>query len=222
VPRNSAWARLTKRFEPVLNAKEGKGLKVEIDGDGSGALLAIRLESPQHLSYGAIADRYVRVDFTGRRQYTLVETESSRWSDYQWNDGRHFYGVYRELVTFRALESVSLWLQDLPPGRETTIRVGPILALPLRPVAVKNPRLTINGHVLEFPVELVPGSWIEANSKDDCQVFGAKGEPLGKATPRGEWPTLRPGSNSAGFGCSAAGESNPRARITFLEYGDLL
>jgi hypothetical protein len=59
LPRNASWARLEKRFEPPLNAREGKALGVEIDGDGSGALLAIRLESPQHLAYGAITDRYV-------------------------------------------------------------------------------------------------------------------------------------------------------------------
>jgi hypothetical protein len=220
--RPAAWAKLTKRFEPPLNAKAAKALGLEIEGDASGVLLAIRLESPQHLSYGAIADRYVRVDFTGRRHFTLVETESSRWSDYQWNDGKHLYGVYRELVNFQALESVSLWLQDLPAGRQTKIRVGPIRALPLQPVPVKSPRLTLNGQTLEFPVELAPGSWIEANGKDDSRVFGPKGEPLGKVIPRGDWPTLRAGSNSAGFGCSAAGESNPRARITVFEYGDLL
>jgi len=219
---HAAWARLQKRFEPPLNAKEGKALGLEIEGDASGALLAIRLESPQHISYGAIADRYVRVDFTGRRQFTLVETESSRWSDYQWNDGKHFYGVYREQVNFGALETISLWLQDLPAGSDTKIRIGPIRALPLRPVPVKSPRLTINGQTLEFPVELAPGSWIEANGKEDSQVFGPKGELLGKVMPRGDWPTLRAGANSAGLGCSASGDSNPRARVTVFGYGEVL
>jgi hypothetical protein len=222
VPRNAAWARLEKRFEPPLNAKEGKALAVEIDGDGSGALVAIRLECPQHISYGAIADRYVPINFTGRRTFTLVETESSQWSDYTWNDGKHLYGVYRELVNFGALESASIWLQNLPTGRETRIRIGPIRALPLRPTQVKNPRLTINGQTLELPVELAPGNWIEGNSMDDCLVYGQKGEALGKIVPRGDWPRLRNATKSAGFDCAEAGEIKPRARVTIFGYGDVL
>ena len=84
------------RFSPLLNLKERQGLGVEIEGDGSGALLAIRLESPRAIAYGAIADRYINVDFIGRRFFSLAETESSRWSDYVWNDGKSPYNAYRE------------------------------------------------------------------------------------------------------------------------------
>jgi len=214
VPRNAAWARLTKRFEPWLNLKEHEALSVEVEGDGSGALLAIRLESPNHIAYGAVADRYINVDFTGRRRFTLVETESGRWSDYGWNDAKYLYHVYREIVDFGTIESVSVWLQNLAPGRETKVRIGPIRALPMRPVAVTNPKLTVGGKTIEFPVELAPGSWIEGNNPDDCAVYGAKGEPLGKVTPRGDWPVLPGGSNPFQFSCESGDEPKPRARVT--------
>src|SRR5262249_19570960 len=75
-PSKGAWFRLERRFQPVLDLKNNQALSLEVEGDGSGALLAIRLESPNHISFGAVADRYVALDFTGRRTLTLVETES--------------------------------------------------------------------------------------------------------------------------------------------------
>jgi hypothetical protein len=222
VPRNAAWARMTKRFEPLLNLKEHEALGVEVEGDGSGALLAIRLESPPHLAYGAVADRYINLDFTGRRRFSLVETESERWSDYVWNDAKHLYQVHREIVDFGAVESVSVWLQNLPPGRETKVRIGPIRALPMRPVVVTNPKLTLGGKTLEFPVELAPGSWIECNGPKDCAMFSAKGEPLGKVTPRGDWPVLPSGLSLLQFSCESGDGLSARARVTVFNSGEEL
>src|SRR6185503_2850381 len=113
VARNAAWVRLEKRFEPVLNLKERQALGVWIEGDSLGEVVAFRLESPRPVAFGAVADRYVTVDFTGRRFVTLVETESARWSDFVWNDGKGVYNVYRETIDFGAIESASVWLQNL-------------------------------------------------------------------------------------------------------------
>ena len=219
VPRNAAWVRFERSFSPLLNLKERQGLGVEIEGDASGALLAIRLESPRAIAYGAIADRYINLDFTGRRFFSLAETESSRWSDYVWNDGKHPYNAYRETIDFGAIESLSVWLQNLAPGQETKCRLGPILALPLRAGAVKNPRLTVGEKPLEFPVELASGSWIECNGLDDCAAYGSRGEPLGKVTPRGEWPTLNAGVATIQFSCDSTNALKPRARVTVFSRG---
>jgi hypothetical protein len=222
VARNAAWVRLEKRFSPVLNLKERQGLGIVIEGDGSGALVAIRLESPRALAFGAIADRYINVDFTGRRAFSLVETESARWSDYIWNDGTSLYNAYRETIDFGAIESVSVWLQGVPPGRETRCRLGPIRALPLRPGVVKNPKLTIGGATIEFPIELASGSWLECNGPSDCAAYGSKGEPMGKVTPRGNWPTLPAGIAPLQFACESGNAAQPRARITVFCQGDEL
>jgi hypothetical protein len=222
VARNAAWARVERRFEPLLNLKDGQTFDVEIEGDGSGAVLAFRLESPAHIAYGAVADRYVPLDFTGRRRFTLVETESTRWSDYVWNDGKHLYHVYREGVNFGAIESLSVWLQNLPTGCETKCRIGPLRALPMRSGSVKNPKLTVEGKTIEFPVELASGSWIECNGLDDCAVYGPKGESLGKVTPRGDWPVLRAGESAAQFSCETSDGAQPRARVTVSGLGEEL
>ena len=214
VERRGAWAKWEKRFDPVFDAKNGKALMVEVEGDGSGALLAIRLESPQHIGYGAIADRYITLDFTGRRKFTLVETESTRWSDFVWNDGKHPYGVYRELVQFAALESVGVWLQNLPPDCEVRVGLGPITAVPLVSAPVVNPRIRRGDRTVEFPVTLTSGSWIEANGPGDCSVFGPKGESLGSVTPRGDWPEFEVGLNRLGFESAGENGSPARAKIT--------
>jgi hypothetical protein len=222
VPRNAAWARMEKTFEPSLNLAEGQALSVEIEGDGSGAVLVFRLESPAHLAYGAVADRHVVVDFTGRRRITLVETESSRWSDFVWNDASHLYHAYRETVSFGAINSLSLWLQNLAPGRETKIGLGSIRALPLRAAAVTNPKLSVGGQGVEFPIALASGSWIECNGPEDCLVYGPKGEALGKVTPRGTWPEIPRGTTLLKFSCGPAADTPPRARVTVFHQGDEL
>lgn len=214
VPRHAAWARWEKRFDPPLAAPDDQALGVEIEGDGSGAVLAFRLESPRHLRHGAIADRYVTLDFTDRRRVTLVETESSRWSDYVWNDGKHLYHAYRETIDFGALESLSVWLQNLPPGRTTRIGVGPITALPLQPTVVAHPSLTLGGQTLHLRIRLEPGSWIEALGPEDCLAYDAKGKALGKVDWEGSWPHVPPGTHRVRFDVAEAGVPAARARVT--------
>ncbi|MSU59330.1 MAG: hypothetical protein EXS35_14365 [Pedosphaera sp.] len=222
VARNAAWVRLEKHFEPLLNIKDGQALAVEVEGDGSGAVLAFRIECPSHIAYGAVADRYVTLDFTGRRQFTLVETESTRWSDYVWNDNKHLYHTYRETVNFGAIDSFSVWLQNLPAGRETKVSLSPIRTLPLRATALTNPKITVEGKPIEFPVKLASGSWIEANGPDDCTVYGAKGESLGKVTPRGDWPMCPLGVSVVTFSSEPGDGPQPRARIVVFNQGDEL
>lgn len=219
VPRNAAWIRLEKKFDPPLNAHEHKALRFEVQGDGNGTLLAVRLQSPKHTSYGAIADRYLPLDFTGRRKITLVETESSRWSDYVWNDGKHMYNVYRETIDFGAIESVELWLISIPPNSCTTISVGPVYAVPLVVGCADELQLTVNDQTITFPARLESGCWLEADGPTECTVYGQNGETLGKVTPRGRWPQLENGVNDFTFKCRACTEHHTRIRVTVYAVG---
>jgi hypothetical protein len=221
VPRQAAWTRFRKVFKPVLNLKERQGLGLWIEGDGQGEIIALRLESPQHLAFGAIADRYVTVDFTGKRWFTLVETESARWNDFTWNDGKSLYNVYRETVDFAAIETAEVWLQNLPPAKPIKCRLGPIKALPLLQGAVVNPTFTVNGLTTHFPVTLLSGQWLEYGP-DACVHYGAKGEALGVVTPTGKGPTVNQGPNQVTFSCSPTNGPSPRAKLTFFTHGPIL
>jgi hypothetical protein len=222
VPRNAAWVRLEKRFDPPINLKDHQGLNVTIASETGGAMAAVRLESPHHMAYGAVADYYIDLVPKVCRRFNLVETESSRWSDYVWNDSKGLYNVYRETINFGAVESISLWLQNIEPGREIKVSVGSVSAVPLRPVVLKNPKLAMGDKSIEFPVELLPGSWVECNGPDDCAIYGSKGETLGKVKPRGDWPTLKQGVTQVEFSCDLGDTVRPRARVTFFTHGEEL
>jgi hypothetical protein len=203
-----------------LKGQQALGLWVE--GDGLGEILAIRLESPRHLAFGAVADRYLTVDFTGRRLVALVETESARWSDYVWDDGKSAYNVYRETIDFGAVESVSVGFQNLPPGKEAKCRLGPVKALPMVPGTVKNPTITINGTAVELPVEMTSGCWVELDGPETGTLYGPKGERLQAVGPGVPWPMLQAGDNAVQFSCSPGTGPSPRVRVTVFCRGELL
>ena len=204
VPRNAAWARLDRKFDPRLNLKDRQALGLWVEGDGLGEIIAIRLESPRHISFGAVADHYITVDFTGRRFFTLVETESARWSDYVWNDGKSLYNVYRETINFGEVESVSIWYNNLPPDKEVRCLISAVKAFPMVPCEVKNPAITINEKTISFPVEIQSGGYLEFNGSNDCTLYGPKGQTLAKVVPQGEAPLLLKGQNHVLFSCDPA------------------
>jgi hypothetical protein len=219
VARRAAWVRYQKLFKPTLNLKARQALGLWIEGDGLGEMIAIRLESPQHLAFGAVADRYVTVDFTVKRWFNLVETESARWSDYTWNDGKGVYNLYRETIDFGAVESVGIWCQNLPPGKEVRCAIGPVQALPMLPGTLKNPAITIDGATLAFPAQLTSGSWIEYHGSGDCVLYGPKGEILGKLATLGARPVLHAGRNRVQFACAPTNGPSPRVKVTLFTDG---
>jgi len=192
---------------------------VWVEGDGLGEIIAIRLESPHHISYGAVADRYITVDFTGRRFFTLIETESDRWSDYVWNDGKWAYNTYRETIRFDMVESMSLMYNNLPPEKEAKCIIGPVKALPMVPGMVKNPTLTVNGSTITFPVEISSGSYLEFNSDKDCILYGPTGEMIANVVPNGASPVLREGINAVQLSCDQM-EPAPRLKVVVISHGD--
>jgi hypothetical protein len=222
VPRNAAWARIDRQFESTLNLKKHQAIGVRIDGDGLGEIIAIRLESPRHISFGAVADRYVTVDFTGPRLLTLVETESIRWSDYVWNDGKWLYNVYRESVNFGAIESLSIWYNNLPRDKQTTCSIGPIKAVPMVACTVKNPKVIVNDKTIAFSVEMQSGSYLEFKSENDCILYGSKGEIVSRVTPDGDIPVLSAGENDIRFSCDSADGPAPRLKLTIISHGEPL
>lgn len=219
VPGNAAWARLDRKFEPCLNLKNHKAIGVWIEGDGQGQIIAIRLESPRHISFGAVADRYITVDFTGPRLFTLVETESSRWSDYVWNDGKWLYNVYRETIDFGTVESLSIWYNNLAKDKQTKCIIGPIKAMPMVACTVKNPSVTVNGKAIVLPIKMQSGSYLEFGAGNDCILYNSKGEMLTKVRPDGAVPLFSTGENEIRFSSNAVDGPAPRVKLTVISHG---
>jgi hypothetical protein len=222
VPRNGAWARLDRRFESCLDLKGREAIGLWVEGDGRGQIIALRLESPRHSSHGAVADRYITVDFNGRRQLTLIETESSRWSDYVWNDAKGLYNVYRETVDFGTIESLSIWYNNLPKGQEAQCVIGPVKALPMVTCTVSNPTVSVNGMSIILPTAMSSGSYLEFNVDGGCMLYGTKGELLTQVSPEGQVPLLSTGENQIGFSCDAVDGPTPRVKLTVISHGQPL
>jgi hypothetical protein len=221
-PPNASWTRLDRTFTPWLDLSKQQALGVWVYGDGRGELLGFRLESPKHISYGAVADRYITVDFTGWRYCELVETESVRWSDHTWNDGKWLYNVYRETIDFGHVESLGVWMNDIPSGKTAECLISPVKALPLVSNTVTNPSLTVGGKTLVFPVEMSSGSYLEFNSPGDCKLYGPKGEFLADVKPQGDAPSLATGKNAVKFQCGSGAKLTPRVKVTVISHGEAL
>ncbi|MCE5251081.1 hypothetical protein LLG96_12765 [bacterium] len=221
-PQNAAWARIEKKFDPWLDLDKNQAIGVWIYGDGQGELINFRLESPKHISYGAVADHYVTVDFTGWRYVELIETESERWNDYVWQDGKWLYNVYRELISFKTVESLSIWYNNIPPGKEVSCSISTVKAVPMVPATLRNPSVTVGGKTIVFPVAMKSGSYIEFYSPSDCTLYGPKGEILSKVKPQGDVPVFENGKNTMTFSCVKPDGLSARAQVTVISYGEPL
>ena len=223
-PREGSWIRMEKKFEPWLNLVKNQALGVWINGDGNGELLNFRIESPKHISHGARGDHFVKIDFTGWKYFELVEIESAEFSDYIWpesaSSGFYVYDSYRHTVDFEHVDKLQLWYNNLPAGKNVSCQVTPIKALPMVPVTIKNPEVTVNGQRIVFPVTMESGMVIEFNSMNDCKLYGSKGELIREVKVEDTIPSLVPGENEVSFSCNGPENVNSRVQITMISKGD--
>jgi len=231
-----------KTFETPVDLSGTQALGVWIYGDGSGETLNFQLRSPLHVSE-ALGEHYVVVDFTGWRYFELIEPEGERFADYSWPYNRpeaewnntpvetegqkpHWiwgaYYIYRESVDFRQVESLSVWYNNLPPGKTVKTYISPIKALPLVSGKLVNPTISIGGRTLSFPTEIESGCYLEYNSMTDCKLYNAKGAPIRDVKPQGEVPILDHGDNTVVFNAGGPAGINPRARVTLISEGESL
>ena len=216
--RDGAWAKVERPFDPPLALGERCALGVWVEGDGQGELLNIQLRSPRHTVYGGIGDHYVEVDFTGWRYFELIELEGGRIADHVWPYGGSAYGIYREGIDFDQIASLSLWYNRLPSGKTAVCALRPIHALPLVQSKLIQPRLSINGVSVEFPVELESGSYLESGPSG-WTVYGRKGETLAEAPLTGTPIEVNTGANAIEFACKDDGGPAKRAYVTVIVQG---
>ena len=218
-PKKGSWIKMEKKFEPWINLEKNQALGVWILGDGNGELLNFRIESPEHLSYGARGDHFVKIDFTGWKYCELVEIESAEFSNYSWPNDRNVYSTYRTTVIFKSIDKLQLWYNNLPKGKEINCMLGPVKALPMIPVSITNPSVTINGVKLIIPVNMESGMYLELNSGNDCKLYGRKGELLQEVKVDGTIPMLAAGENAISFNCDGPEDINARVQVTVISEG---
>ena len=216
--REGAWTKMAKVFSPNMNLSQHPALGVWVYGGGKGEILNLQLRSPQHIS-GGIGDHYIPLDFTGWRYFELIEPEGERFEDYAWPYGSPFE-ICRESVVFDHVESLGLWLNDLPPNQNATCYLSPIRALPLVKAKLQHPAVTVGGRTIVFPTEIESGSYLEFNSPADCKLYGPEGQLIAELNPQGEAPVLEAGQNQVTFTCDVAEGVSARAKVTLITQGD--
>ena len=224
-PDNSSWIGFEKELTPVLNLQDKKGLGVWVKGDGNGQLLNLRLESPKHISHGARGDHFIKIDFTGWKYFELIEIESTSSSDYNWpdnGDGFYLYDSYRHTVSFKNINKLQFWYNNLSGGKEAKCLIGPVKAIPLVPTEIENPAVTINGEKIIFPVKMESGMWLEFNSAEDCKLYSPQGKLLQEVKIKGKIPFVKQGENKISFSGRNVKKTNARVQVTVLTEGNPL
>ena len=215
-----SWTQFEKQYEPHLNLGVRQAMGVWVYGDGQGEILNLQAQSPTHVSH-ADGDHYITVDFTGWRYFELIEPEGERHASYRWPYGDH-YSIYRETVRHNDIDRVSIWYNNLPPGKKATCYLSPIKALPLIETKLINPTIMIGGQTIVFPVEMKSDSYLEFNSPTDCKLFDREGKLLANVQPQGPVPTLAAGENQVQFAAGSPKDTNARANVTIISQGEEL
>lgn len=218
--RRGAWTRVERCYDPPLDLSREQALGLWVHGDGQKELLNVQLRSPQHLTR-AIGDHYIPVDFNGWRYFELIEPEGERHADHVWPYGG-IYAIYRNSVAYRAVASLGLWYNNLPPGKRVNCFLSPLMAMPLRPAKLVRPALTIGNQRITFPVEIESGSYLECRSSSDCYLYGPDGQPKKFVPPEGVIPWLEAGENEVYFHCEDYGGVAVRANVTLFSFGEPL
>ncbi|MBM3475160.1 MAG: hypothetical protein FJX75_18005 [Armatimonadetes bacterium] len=216
--RRGSWAKIGRAFEPNLDLSKNQALGVWVHGDGQGEVLNFQRRSPHYLS-GGIEDHYVTVDFTGWRYVELVEPEGERHAEYGWPYGGE-YAMYRELVSLGRIETLSVWVNSLPPNGTVTCYLSPVQGVSVFPIKLSNPAVTVGGKTITFPCEMETGSYLEFRSMGDCKVYGPNGALLAEVQPTGDVPTVGAGENEVAFACGGPEGIRARARVTVITKGE--
>lgn len=222
-PARGSWIMAEKSYTPALNIAGNQGMGMWVKGDGKGTVLNIRLESPKHISHGARGDRYIILHFTGWKYFDLLEMESSRFTDYIWPvSDMHVYDSYRHSVSFKEINKLQFWLNNIPANEEVAVWISPVKALAMVPEKMEDPSVILNGKKLTFNVTMESGMYLELFSADDCKLYSANGNLIQNVNITGQIPQLQSGKNRLDFECKNAGTVQPRVQITTITYSDTI
>ena len=136
--------------------------------------------------------------------------------------GFYVYDSYRHAIDFKSVDKLQLWYNNLPAGKEVSCLIGPVKALPMVALSIRNPSVTIGDEKIIFSVVMDPGMYLEFKSLSDCKLYGSNGQFLRDVKIEGSIPNLVFGKNEISFNCDDQKEINSRVQVTVISEGDPL
>jgi hypothetical protein len=211
-PSGMGWGCAEVILDSVKDLRHHRALGTWVEGDVSGAYLHFVLEDDGRWS---VRDYYVRLDFQGRKYVQIPE--AAKGEVYEFAFPYSNYWAIRKL-NFQTISRVYIFLTNLPPGAAARARFGRLEALKERPLALRNPGLSVNGEFVRFPIQLEADWYLEYSGTGKARVFDADGFTKAEVVPSGTVPALRHGANRIVF----LGEAGRPAKVTFSTRGEPL
>jgi hypothetical protein len=100
--------------------------------------------------------------------------------------------------------------------------IGPVKALPIVPVTITNPAVTVGDETIVFPVKMESGMYLELREDGNCKLYSPKGKVLQEITLSGKIPELKQGNNSITFSCNGTKGVSSRVKVTVINEGNPL
>ncbi|TMV52326.1 hypothetical protein FE783_05135 [Paenibacillus mesophilus] len=218
----------TYSFAEPLDTEGRRGIGVWICGDGRGETINIRLRSELWVG-AAMADHFIKVDFTGWRRFSFYESQNGDMEHGDWpraeleyriyDDVKNFYASYTNSVDYARIHYMDL----LTSGKgRYDLKMKPIVALPHREQTLVNPTVTINGQSVTFMTELRSGTYLECSAEGECTVYDRKGSVIDTPAIAGEIPVVLSGNNELTITSSEASPYMKRAAVTLRLMGEYL
>ena len=137
----------------------GRGIALEIDGDGSGAIVLLQLHGR------GIRDYVVKVDFKGPRTIEIPSGEAS-WADGDWGwrfGAKHF--------DYAQVRHMSLGFGMIPPRSAPRIRIKGLRHLRDVPSKLVRPVIRIGSGSLTVDGEIETGCYLKYDGGDTATVY---------------------------------------------------
>ena len=204
-----------------VGGRDAVGMWVE--GDGSGALLDLRVKSAREYN-PSDSHHLLRLDFTGRRfvKFLFRERDAELLSGRDWPFSlcgtlMANHDIYRNPLVTEHISAVECVLTDLPGNAQSAkVGIGRIVALPVAKTHQRDIVVTVNGERLALPFELVSGEYAELES-GHWWKYSESGDLVARA-PGARQVALAAGENRFAYS-SAADGGEGRAEVTVFGVG---
>lgn len=170
-----------------------RGLGVELEGDGSGALVLVQLEG-----HGC-RDYVIPIDFEGTR-YVEIPCGEVAWARADWG-----WRMGTKTMNYAAVAQCRIGLGMVPAQSTVSVRIRRLTALAEKPVALTNPCIRINESRLQIEGNIETGNYLVYAGGDTVDVYDPNWHQVEQLAISCNDLQARPGANRVMIATSVQG-----------------